>query len=134
MFASGKCLCGAITFEVAEPPLRMAQCHCEQCRRSTGTGHIMQAFFKRDAVAITGKTATYSSMSDAGFERTRHFCPTCGSRLFAENARNRAAIGIAVGAFDDSSWFKPAINLYASQRPVWDVVDPEIESHAEMQP
>ncbi|WP_404403256.1 GFA family protein [Pelagibacterium halotolerans] len=132
MFASGRCLCGAITFTVANPPVRMAQCHCEQCRRSTGTGHIVQAFFKREDVAIEGKTATYKSIADSGSERTRHFCPNCGSRLFAENSKNPAVIGIAAGAFDDSSWFKPMVNLYASQRPDWDIVDPEIESHAEM--
>ena len=132
MFASGKCLCGQITFEVATAPIRMAQCHCEQCRRSTGTGHIMQAFFKREDVAIHGETATYKSLADSGSERTRHFCPTCGSRLFAENTRNPAVIGIAAGAFDVSDWFKPMVNLYASQRPVWDVVDADIDSHAEM--
>lgn len=132
MFASGKCLCGAVRFEVAEPPVRMAQCHCEQCRRSTGTGHIMQAFFKREHIIIHGQTATYKSVADSGSERTRHFCPNCGSRLFAENTGNPAVVGIAAGAFDDSNWFKPAINLYASQRPAWDVVDASIESHAEM--
>lgn len=132
MFASGRCLCGAITFTVQNPPFRMAQCHCEQCRRSTGTGHHVQAFFTRADVEISGQTATYKSIADSGSERTRHFCPTCGSRLFAENAGKPGTIGIAAAAFDDSSWFKPGINLYASQRPVWDVVDPEIESHAEM--
>lgn len=132
MFAQGRCLCGAVRFSVENPPVRMAQCHCEQCRRSTGTGHIVQAFFKREDVSISGETTIYKSVADSGSERERHFCPTCGSRLFAENAKNPAVIGIAAGAFDDSSWFKPGVNLYASQRPVWDVVDADIEAHSEM--
>lgn len=131
MFASGKCLCGAVTFEVTGPPVLMAQCHCEQCRRSTGTGHAVQALFEHARLAVQGQTATYKSVADSGSERTRHFCPTCGSGLFAENSGKPDIIGIAAGAFDDSSWFKPSMNLYASQRPLWDVVDLSVESYAQ---
>ena len=60
MFATGRCLCGAISFSVAEPPIRMAQCHCEDCRRLTGTGHIVQAFFKTDDVTISRNLSIYS--------------------------------------------------------------------------
>ncbi|VAW21834.1 hypothetical protein MNBD_ALPHA12-493, partial [hydrothermal vent metagenome] len=66
---------------------------------------------------------------DSGNTRTRHFCPVCGSRLFSENTRLPDIIGISVGSFDDSSWFKPEVILYVSQRPVWDVIDSEIETH-----
>ncbi len=132
MFASGKCLCGAITFEAAQPPVRMAQCHCEQCRRSAGTGHLVQAFFKREDLSITGNTSTYESVADSGNLRTRHFCGTCGSRLFSENAKNPGVIGVAAGAFNDSSWFKPAVILYSDQRPEWDFIDPGVETRPEM--
>ncbi len=127
MAFTGQCHCGAVTFSVEGAPVRMAQCHCNACRRTTGTGHNVQAFFKREQVTIDGQTATHESLSDAGNTRTRHFCPTCGSRLFIENTRTPHAIGIAVGVFDQTDWFRPEVILYAAERPVWDVIDPEIE-------
>ncbi len=129
MNLSGHCHCGAVSYEVTGEPLRMAQCHCNACRRTTGTGHLVQAFFKKDDVSISGKTQTHQSTSDSGNTRTRHFCPTCGSRLFSENAKAPGGIGIAVGSFDDSSWFKPQVILFNAERPVWDPIDESIETH-----
>ncbi len=132
MQLSGHCHCGAVSYKVDGEPVRMAQCHCNACRRTTGSGHLVQAFFKKNDVAISGKTQTHQSTSDNGNMRTRHFCPTCGSRLFAENSKAPGAIGIAVGSFDDSSWFKPEIILYVSERPAWDMIDPDIPTHEQM--
>ena len=130
MFASGRCLCGAVSFTVSAPPLRMAQCHCEQCRRSTGTGHIMQAFFTLEDVTIDGEMSVYHSVADSGSQRRRWFCPACGARLFSDNSRRPELIAIAAGAFDNSDWFKPQAVVYTAQRPVWDVVDAAIPAFA----
>ena len=126
MKASGHCQCGAVTFTIEGAPERMAQCHCDDCRRSTGTGHGVQAFFKKSVVSISGATSTYQHLADSGNTRTRHFCPVCGSRLFSENSSAPDTIGIAVGAFDNSDWYKPDQIVWFAKRPVWDAVDPSI--------
>lgn len=132
MFATGQCLCGAVRYEVAAPPLRMAQCHCEDCRRLTGTGHLVQAFFNRSDVSIFGQTSSFENYADSGNLRRRHFCPTCGSRLFSENDRAPDIVGITAGTFDDSSWFAPSVALYVGQRPAWDPIDPTIQTRERM--
>ena len=126
MHATGHCQCGAVSFTVDGEPTRMAQCHCEDCRRSTGTGHNAQAFFAKGAVSITGKTQTYQHFADSGSVRIRHFCPVCGSRLFSENAKSPDTIGISIGAFDNSDWFRPMVTVFFSRRPAWFPVDPSI--------
>jgi hypothetical protein len=55
------------------------------------------AFFKKDEVAILGKTASYPSTADSGNINTRHFCPTCGSRVYGENSARPGVIGMMVG-------------------------------------
>ena len=132
MKLSGACHCGAISFTVDAEPLRMAQCHCNACRRITGTGHNVQAFFNSENVTINGTTKTHESVSDTGNVRTRHFCPECGSRLFSENSKAPGGIGIAAGVFDDSTWFRPQTILYVSERPQWDVCDDTIPTHDKM--
>ena len=132
MFATGKCLCGAIHFTIAAPPIRTAQCHCEDCRRLTGTGHIAQAFFKTDDVTITGTPAVFENVADSGSHRRRSFCPKCGSTLFSERDTAPGVIGIAVGSLDNTEWFAPQAVFYASQRPVWDPQVPGIEPRDKM--
>jgi hypothetical protein len=53
-FANGHCLCGAVSYTIHGKPIRMAQCHCKDCQRASGTGHMSLAFFKKDDVAIVG--------------------------------------------------------------------------------
>ena len=132
MKLSGACHCGQVSYHTNDAPVRMAQCHCNACRRTTGTGHLVQAFFKNEDVHISGETTAHESISDTGNIRTRRFCATCGSRLFSENSKLPGVTGIAVGTFDDSSWFKPEVVLYVSERPDWDCDDESIPSHDKM--
>ena len=133
-FASGHCLCGAVTFTVANPPLLGGQCHCDHCQRASGTGHMSLAFFKEEDVSIQGEETRYSSETDSGSTNTRSFCPTCGSRLFGRNTARPGVIGIAVGVFDDHSWFKPDRIVYHRSKPDWDFMDPAVPAFDTMPP
>ncbi|MDH5573637.1 MAG: GFA family protein, partial [Gammaproteobacteria bacterium] len=35
----GSCLCGSVQYEVSGKPQRFYHCHCQRCRKATGTGH-----------------------------------------------------------------------------------------------
>ena len=35
----GSCLCGSVQYEVTGETKRFYHCHCERCRKATGTGH-----------------------------------------------------------------------------------------------
>ena len=54
-FATGGCACGAVTYTISGEPKTMVQCHCNDCKKATGTGHISLAFFTEDDVAISNK-------------------------------------------------------------------------------
>ena len=133
-FATGHCLCGAVTFSVHGQPNGMGQCHCKDCQRASGTGHMSLAFFKREDVKITGATRSFASTADSGNINTRHFCPTCGGRVYGENSARPGFMGISVGAFDDNAWFKPQRVVYIKDRPDWDVTATDIPNFEKMPP
>ena len=74
------------------------------------------AFFKKDDVTIMGKTASYPSTADSGNINTRHFSPTCGSRVYGEISARPGVIGIAVGCLDKNDWFSPQAVVYTKGR------------------
>jgi hypothetical protein len=118
----------------AEEPLRMAQCHCKDCQRASGGGHMSLAFFKADDVEIKGETASFSAKADSGNINTRHFCPKCGSRVYGENSARPGLVGLSVGCVDDNNWFKPAAIVYAKDRPAWDKTSTDIPNFDMMPP
>jgi hypothetical protein len=127
--ATGGCLCGAVRFTVKGTPVRMAQCHCLDCQRASGAGHMSNATFKATDVEIVGETSSYASSSDSGNTLTRHFCPTCGARLFLTSAARPEFVTLAAGAFDDSSWFAPQLVLYTKRRPPWDITTESVPNY-----
>jgi len=133
-FATGQCLCGKISYTISAPPRVMSQCHCDDCRKATGTGHASNAFFKQQDVHINGEPSSYNSVADSGSIVTRYFFPVCGSLLFGALGGIKNVLAVAVGSLDDSSWFKPSAIVYNKRKPHWDFMDPNIPAYAEMPP
>lgn len=107
----------------------MAQCHCKDCQRASGTGHMSNAIFDEADVTVTGETNSFTVTTDNGNAYARHFCPACGSRLFAKNSGRPGMILVAVGILDDTSWFKPEVVLYTRSRPHWDITTDDVPNY-----
>ncbi|MEE9303835.1 MAG: GFA family protein [Thiotrichaceae bacterium] len=133
-FATGQCLCGKVKYTIASKPLYMGQCHCDDCRRTTGTGHASLAFFEKEHVQIEGKTHSYDSIADDKATITRHFCPNCGSGVYGTGSAFPHMIAITAGCLDDSSWFKAHGIVYSKKKPVWDMMDESIPTFEESAP
>jgi hypothetical protein len=133
-FASGRCLCGAVAFTVAEPPSVMVQCHCTDCQRVSGSGHLSIARFKRDDVAISGETKTHVVTAESGNTVTRHFCPACGSRLFSETTGRPGILGVMAGSLDDHTWFAPDMVIFKRAQPLWDITTEDVPCHDALPP
>ena len=133
-FAKGQCVCGAISYTINNPPMRCAQCHCHDCQRASGTGHMSLAFFNDDDVEISGEARAYASTAESGNINTRYFCPECGGRVYSRNSARPGVIAIAVGSADNSDWFEPAAVVYAADRPKWDHTSTDVPNFDKMPP
>lgn len=134
VFAKGECRCGAISYIITGKPKTMAQCHCTDCQKATGTGHMSLGFFSRGDVVISGEAKGYMVTTDNGNQSTRFFCPTCGSRLYGLNSGRPDSITIAVGSLDNHSWFSPNAVVYTKHRNDWDITRTDIPNFDEMPP
>jgi hypothetical protein len=117
--ASGRCLCGAVSFEIRGPLRDVMVCHCEECRRWSGyLGAFTSA--RLDDLALTADGALRwidSPESDA--EARRGFCGECGSSLFWQPPGSDE-VRIAVGALDRPTGLRVAGHGYAHQAGDWD--------------
>ncbi len=104
---SGGCLCGAVRLTTTGQPYRVGVCHCLECRKHHGALFHASAIFPRDAVSIDGLTHSYEG---------RHFCPRCGSSVFAVSGDE---IEVNLGALDTPSQFTPTYELWTVRREGW---------------
>ena len=115
---TGGCLCGAVRIEAAGAPYRVGLCHCLDCRKHHGAAFYAAAIFPEDAVTITGETRHWNH---------RHFCPTCGSSVFA---RWNDEIEVHLGTLDEPGRFAPTYECWTMRREAWLPAFPGVRGYA----
>ena len=113
---SGKCLCGKVTYKCHTEPKAIFNCHCEDCRRATGSVFGTNFFVPEDEVEIFGEVSSYSHTSDSGNTMTKRFCANCGSLLFGNNSAKNNVVSIRAGTVDQLDLIKPAINVFMESK------------------
>jgi len=105
---TGGCLCGAVRYEVRGPLRAVVDCHCSQCRRTSGHFAAFTATRPEDLVLIeSGGLRWYRSSATAG----RGFCEVCGSSLFWEPASGER-VSIAAGTLDLPTGLATAAHVF----------------------
>ncbi|RWM13093.1 MAG: GFA family protein [Mesorhizobium sp.] len=104
----GGCLCGAVRFRVSGVPLRVGICHCQDCRRASGSFFTPFGVWPISAYEGSGEVKTFAK---------RSFCPRCGSHI-AWLRDNEAEI--MLGSLDMApSDLIPEYELWVPRREKW---------------
>ena len=104
---TGGCLCGDVRVVATGAPHRVGLCHCLDCRKHHGALFYAAAIFPQDAVAIIGETRDF---------RGRHFCPRCGSSVFA---RSGDEVEVHLGTLDAPDQLVPSYEVWTLRRESW---------------
>ena len=125
---TGKCLCGKVTYLASGPPIVVAQCHCEECRRLSGTGHTVGAMFPSAAVVLHGKLNEFTYTSRKSSEVTKAFCANCGSPIYGKNTQTPDHLTLTLGTMDNASGLKVEVVIFERDKPHWDKLEEEVVS------
>jgi hypothetical protein len=75
---TGGCICGAIRYDIAQPPITVYTCHRTDCQRITSSAFSIGMVVFSDAVRRSGETRTVESMAYSGRVKRRLIYPNCG--------------------------------------------------------
>jgi len=109
--ATGKCLCGAVTFEANEVDAHIHSCHCSMCRNWSG-GPLLAA----NAGSVTFKGEDSIGRYDSSPWAERGFCRQCGSNLFYK-LKEADGYVLCMGAFEDQAPFELVGEIYIDEKP-----------------
>ena len=104
---TGGCQCGKVRIEASGGPYRVGICHCLNCRKHHGALFYAAAVFPEDAVTVEGETRDYKG---------RHFCPSCGSSVFA---RSEDEVEVHLGSLDSPDQLTPTYESWTIRRDSW---------------
>ena len=92
---SGGCLYGTVRWEASAVPRASVLCHCDTCRRATGSYH-----------------------TDTDTDRT--FCTTCGTPLtYHHHADRPDDMDVTTGSADDGDTFPPTRDVFVEEKLSW---------------
>src|SRR6478752_3585724 len=118
----GSCLCGGVRFEVDSPFIQASHCHCERCRKHSGTAVCTQArVLGEQLVKVYGK----------GEGAVKAFCSNCGSSIFGGDWPDGSQVSIRMGAFDDDPGIRPQFHTFVADCAPWDTITDDLPQHAE---
>ena len=117
---TGGCLCGALRYRADGKVLAQGLCHCRNCQRLSGGGHVGWLCFPEQSVTVEGATLSYAATGGSGSTATRFSCPTCHSIVYGTAEVMPGLLNIYAGSLDDTSHFKPEIAIFTRSRPAWD--------------
>jgi hypothetical protein len=119
MTYTGECACGRIRFAI-DRPLFVQLCHCEACKRRTGSAYGLAVGVEDSNVRdFVGETKTFTRIGESGKLVHYEFCPNCGTtvRWRVEVLPGRQVF--AGGTFDDLRKFDVSGEMYTDAALSW---------------
>ena len=126
----GSCLCGGVMFEVVPPFLRASHCHCDRCRKHSGTAVCTQARVLKKQFRLRSG-AELIRVYGKGEGAVKAFCSVCGSSLFGGDWPDGDQVSIRMGSFDDDPGIRPQFHTFVDSRAPWDEITDGLPQYPE---
>ena len=122
---SGRCLCGAVAYEVDGPMTDAHACHCGQCRRQSGH-YVVAAGARRSDFRLTEQRGLrwYRSSEVA----RRGFCRECGTPLFWDDDSDD--ISINAGSLDQPTGLALTKHIFVDEKADYYEIDDALPKFA----
>ena len=125
---SGRCECCAVRYLVQDAFLYAANCHCSNCRASTGSAFKPFAGIERDKLEVVEGAETLLVWGDDNANHTR--CGICGSLLYSV-VRDGAYVHVAFGSLVDEPTIRPSGHIFVGSKAPWFEITDELPQSAE---
>ena len=116
---SGSCLCGEVRYLIAAELDEFYFCHCQQCRKLSGTAFASNILAKPSPILWQSGSELVRRFDYPG-ERsfTRAFCVKCGSALPFLN-KTMSSLIIPAGGLDSDVSMLPDKNIFWDDKAPW---------------
>lgn len=112
----GQCYCGEVRYQVQDAFVYAANCHCSQCRRTTGSAFKPFAGIEREKLTVVQGAG--GLLIVGGPEGHDAHCAACGSLLYSV-VREGAFVHVAMGTLVDAPAIRPNKHIFVGSKAPW---------------
>ncbi|WP_296745624.1 GFA family protein [Mesorhizobium sp.] len=123
---AGKCFCGAVHYEVDDKFVYAMNCHCSNCRRTTGSAFKPIAGIEREKLRLTAGGDRLLVFGDMDGNDTH--CGQCGSLLFSV-VREGAFVHVAMGTLIDDPGIRPGAHIFVGSKAPWFTITDDLPQY-----
>ncbi|KAK2052626.1 glutathione-dependent formaldehyde-activating enzyme [Colletotrichum caudatum] len=125
----GSCLCGAVKYTIAGGHGLTVLCHCNSCRKFTGSAFGANSLIDRKNLTVqdpgSNITVYGAQTADSGGTLARSFCSLCGSSLFVATHESSDKVAVTSGTMNgvqdvegDKLW-APKLEFFCKRKATW---------------
>lgn len=132
-YITGGCLCGNIRYSLKSDPVLVAQCHCKNCQKQSGSAFSVNLMLPVSDLDLVGELKIYADKeTTSGKPVYRGFCPECGSPIKSDVASIEGYVFIKAGTLDQLKWpwLKPTTQIFCESRQPWMPIIGDTENFA----
>jgi hypothetical protein len=126
---AGKCYCGAVHYAVADEFIYAMNCHCSQCRRTTGSAFKPFAGIERNKLLVTQGEANLMIFGEENGNNT--LCRACGSLLYSV-VRDGTFVHVAMGTLVDDPTIRPTKHIFVGSKAPWFTITDDLPQYEEL--
>jgi len=116
---SGSCLCGTVRFEISGEFESFFLCHCEYCRKDTGSAHAANLFSSTATLKWTAGEGKVTQFQLPGTLHAKSFCSMCGSAL-PKLQMDGKLLAVPAGSLNSEVRTRPTAHIFLASRASWD--------------
>ena len=125
---AGECYCRAVGYAVADEFAYAMNCHCSNCRRTTGAAFKPFAGIARDRLSVTRGETNLKTYGDATSHNAH--CERCGSLLYSV-VRDGAFVHVAMGTLVDVPSIRPTAHIFTGSKAPWFAIIDDLPQYHE---
>jgi hypothetical protein len=125
----GACFCKTVQYAVEDTFGYAMNCHCSQCRRTTGSAFKPFAGIKREKLRLTAGADALLVYGDETGNDTH--CKACGSLLYSI-VREGQYVHVAMGTLIDAPSIRPTAHIFVGSKAPWFTITDDLPQHDEL--
>jgi hypothetical protein len=122
----GTCFCRAVRYAVADEFRYAMNCHCSNCRRTTGSAFKPFAGIERGKFAVTQGADKLMVYGDDKTNDTH-----CRGSLLFSVVRDGAFVHVAMGTLVDAPSIRPSRHIFVGSKAPWFTITDTLPQHEE---
>lgn len=128
---TGACYCRAVRYAVADAFIYAANCHCSDCRRTTGSAFKPFAGIARARLTVTHGADSLLIFGDDTGNNTH--CRHCGSLLYSV-VRGGDFVHVAMGTLIDEPFIRPSMHIFVGSKAPWFTITDDLPQYEAFPP